>query len=208
MTQQDVILKLQEENRLLRQRNHNLESDLSYHVKKERVMEEKTRQLLKGAISTEYGAFLRLGGEVLYGLDGNLSRKWFISKTLSIMREYLGTDKMIGILAREINWEFTGILDRMTEDYPDFGPFEINLYCCMVINARNNVIMHVFDLGTDAKTNGEKNRLIKRIWALPNRARVKYMTLLEKKDCTLGKNLLSLHDLSKFCHGKPEKNKD
>jgi hypothetical protein len=68
--------------------------------------------------------------------------------------------------------------------------------------------MHVFDLGTDAKTNGEKNRLIKRIWALPNRARVKYMTLLEKKDCTLGKNLLSLHDLSKFCHGKPEKNKD
>ncbi|MBP5752872.1 MAG: hypothetical protein J6W60_08455 [Treponema sp.] len=188
----------------LGRRIHNLESDLSYYVKRCHDLEKK----LKGAISTEYGAFLRLGGEVLYGLDGNLSRKWFISRTLSILREYLGTDKMIGILAREINWEFTGILDRMTEDYPDFGPFEINLYCCMVINARNNVIMHVFDLGTDAKTNGEKNRLIKRIWALPNRARVKYMTLLEKKDCTLGKNLLSLHDLSKFCHGKPEKNKD
>ena len=78
----------------------------------------------------------------------------------------------------------------------------------MVIDVKNSIIMHVFDHGTEIKTAGEKTKLIKSIWALRNRARVKYMTLLEKKDCTLGKNLLSLHDLSKFCHGKPEKNKD
>ena len=208
MTQTEEILKLREENRMLRQMKHNLESDLSYHAKKEAVLEEKVRQILKGAISTEYGAFLRLGGDVLYGLDGNLPKEWFYSRTLIILREYLGTDKKIGILAKEINREFPGLIDRMTVDYPDFGPYEINLYCCLAIKVKNSVLTHVFDLGTDEKTAGEKTRLIKRIWELHNRARVKYMTLLEKKDCTLGKNLLSLHDLSKFCHGKPEKNKD
>lgn len=208
MTQTEEILKLREENRMLRQMKHNLESDLSYHAKKEAVLEEKVRQILKGAISTEYGAFLRLGGDVLYGLDGNLPKEWFYTRTLKVFREYLGTDRKIGILAKEINRDFDGILDRMVQDYPDFSPYEINLFCCMVIQVKNDIIMHVFDLGTEQKTAGEKTRLIKRIWDLRNRARVKYMTMLEKKDCTLGKKLLSLQELSKFCNGKPEKNKD
>ena len=120
---------------------HSLETDLSYYVKRCHELETK----LKGAISTEYGAFLRLGGDVLYGLDGNLPKEWFYTRTLVVLREYLGTDKKVGILAKEINREFYGILDRMTEDYPDFGPYEINLYCCMVINVKNSVIMHMLD---------------------------------------------------------------
>ena len=196
--------KMTDKNEKQSKRIHSLETDLSYYVKRCHELEKQ----LKGAISTEYGAFLRLGGDVLYGLDGNLPKEWFYSRTLIILREYLGTDKKIGILAKEINREFPGILDKMTVDYPDFGPYEINLYCCMAIDVKNSVLTHVFDLGTEIKTAGEKRALRKRIWALRNRARVKYMELLEKKDCTLGKNLLSLHDLSKFCHGKPEKNKD
>lgn len=201
-------MKQTDESLALKNRIHRLEADLSYHMKKNAELEERVRQIIKGAISSEYGAFLRLGGDVLYGLDGNLPKEWFYTRTLIVLREYLGTDKKVGILAKEINRDFDGILDRMTEDYPDFGPYEINLFCCMVINVKNSIIMHTFDLGTEQKTAGEKTKLIKSIWALRNRARVKYMTLLEKKDCTLGKNLLSLHDLSKFCHGKPEKNKD
>ena len=69
----------------------------------------------------------------------------------------------------------------MEYDYPDFGPYEINLYCCMVINVKNNVLKHVFDTGTDQKTSGEKKALRDRIWNLRNRARVKYMTLLERE---------------------------
>ena len=208
MTQQDVILKLQEENHLLRQRNHNLESDLSYHVKKERVMEEKTRQLLKGAISTEYGAFIGLAEEVLYRLDIGTDKDNLQKHCISKLRKYLGTHKVLGALAKEINHEFFGLVEAMLTDYPQFGPFEVNLYCCMVINVRDSIIREVFELGTPEKTARAKHDLRQDIWALRSKRRVKYMKLLEKKDCTYGKKLLSLHDLKKFPNGKPEKNKD
>ena len=161
----------------LKARIHLLESELNHYVKRSKQLEA----LLKGAISTEYGAFLRLGSDILYGLDGNLPKEWFYSRTLIVLREYLGTDKRLGLLAKEINQDYCGIIDSMSKDYPDFGPYEKNLFCSMVLKVKNNVIMHVFDLGTDQKTAGEKTRLIKRIWALRKRARVKYVRLLEKE---------------------------
>ena len=169
--------KMTDKNENQSKRIHNLETDLSYYVKRCRSLEQK----LKGAISSEYGAFLRLGGDVLYGLDRNMPKEWFYKKTIEALREYLGTDRKKGKLADEINWQFFGIIDSMEKDYPDFGPYEINLFCCMVIEVKNSVLTHVFDLGTEIKTAGEKTKLIKRIWGLRNRARVKYMTLLERE---------------------------
>ena len=78
--------KMTDKNENQSKRIHNLETDLSYYVKRCRSLEQK----LKGAISSEYGAFLRLGGDVLYGLDRNMPKEWFYKKTIEALREYLG----------------------------------------------------------------------------------------------------------------------
>ena len=208
MTQTEEILKLREEIRVLRQRNHNLESDLSYHVKKEAVLEEKVRRMLKGAISTEYGAFIGIADEFLYKLEIGTTKEHLKKVCLKHLREYLGTDKAYGALAIEINRHCFGVLESLLIDYPEFGAFEVNLFSCMMINVRDSVIMETFDLGTPAKTASAKHTLIRRIRKLRNIRYLKYLKLLDKNDCTYGKKLLSLYDLSKFSNGKPEKNKD
>lgn len=192
----------------LRKRIHRLETDLSYHVKRERMLENTVQAIIKGAISTEYGAFISLAEEILYTLTVGATKEKLRSICLKHLRKYLGTERTAGILARELNHACNGVIDNLLEDYPAFGAFEANLFSCMVLNIRNSLIMEVFDLGTPHKTAFAKHALIIAIRKLGNIRYLNYLKLLEKKDCTLGKNLLSLHDLSKFSNGKPEKNKD
>ena len=208
MTQTELNRELTVKNLQLEQRVHRLEANLSYHVKKERDLEDLTRQLLKGAISTEYGALLSLVDKILYRLETGASKENLRSICLESLRQYLGTDRKVGILAKEINTYYFKIIDHLLDDYPSFGIFEANLFSCMMINLKDSIIMETFDLGTPKKTSGQKHALITAIRKLGNVRYLNYLKLLEKKDCTLGKNLLSLHDLSKFCNGKPEKNKD
>lgn len=208
MTQTEEILSLREENQTLRKRKHQLESDIYYYIKRCGKLEEKTRLLLKGAISTEYGAFFGLADQVLYNLETGTTKQHLKEMCLKKLREFLGTDRKVGTLAKEINRECFGVMDSLLADYPEFGAFEVNLFACMAINLRDSIIREVFDLGTPAKTAMAKHDLITRIRTLRNIRYLNYLKLLEKKDCTYGKNLLSLHDLSNFSNGKPEKNKD
>ena len=208
MLQTELNRELTAKNNELKKKVRRLEADLSYHVKKERELKQLSAQLLKGAISTEYGALIDLVDKVLYRLETGASKEDLRKICLLSLRKYLGTDKTVGILAKEINHFNFGIIDALLKDYPEFGVFEANLFSCMMINVSNSIIMETFDLGTPKKTAMAKHTLITSVRKLGNIRYLNYLKLLEKKDCTLGKNLLSLHDLSKFCHGKPEKNKD
>ena len=175
MTQEDAILRLQEENRMLRHRIHNLESDLSYHVKKEKQL----TVIIKGAISTEFGAFLHLADTVLYNLDRGVTKDQLTGLCREQLHQQLGTMYTTGKLTEEVNRCYIGIIDDMGKDYPAFGPYEKNFFSCLVAGVSLYLIMQTFDLGTTQKASGEKSRLISRIWKLGNRGRVKYMRLLE-----------------------------
>ena len=186
----------------------NLRSLLSYYRQRTNTLEERVVFLSKGAISTEYDAFFSLADDILYMLERQTTKEELRRACLRRIREITGTDKKTGRLAREINHECLGIMEDMCKDFPEFGPYEINFAACIAINLRQSLVMEAFDLGTAAKTANEKSRIIKRVWSIRNRARVKYAKLLDRKDCTNAKKLLSLQELSKFCNGKPKKNKD
>ena len=94
--------KMTDKNDKQGKRIHGLESDLSYWVKRCHALEKK----LQGAISSEYGAFLHLGRDVLYGLDRDLAKEWFYKTTIETLRDYLGSDKKRGKLADEINRQY------------------------------------------------------------------------------------------------------
>ena len=180
----------------------------SYYKRKSEVLENTCRILLKGAISTEYGAFVELADILLDKLSHGTSKEDMERAIMKLLRKYFGSYKEVGILAKEINRACFNLIDSLTGDFPDIGILEVNIFCCMIINMRDSLIRDIFELGTDAKTAHAKHDIIMRIKKMRSPRRLKYMKMLQKKDCNDGKNLLSLHDLSKFCHGKPEKNKD
>lgn len=203
-----TIMHRTKETELLRQKCHNLQALLSYHVKKELRLEEEVLRLVKGAIATEYTAFLGLVNEILYSLEVGATKKHLKEICDRWLQEYLGTHTTVGVLAKEINQQTGGALDSLLSDFPEFGIFEANLFACLAINVRDSLILETFELGKPSNTANEKHLLLKCIKTSKLRSRLKYLKLLQSKDCTYGKNLLSLHDLSKFSNGKPEKNKD
>ena len=176
MKQTETILKLQEVISRLEKRVHSLESDLSYHVKREKELILES----KGAISTEFGAFLIFTDTVIYEVERGISKERLLEICREHLHKQLGTMYAVGRLTEEVNRRFNGIIDSMGNDYPDFGPYEKNLYSCMVAGVSVYLIMQTFDLGTPQKASGEKTALIRRIWKLGNRGRVKYMKLLER----------------------------
>lgn len=204
----NIIMHSTKETEMLRQKCHNLEALLSYHTKKELRLEEKMLRLLRGAIATEYTAFLGVVNEILYCLEVGTSKKHLKGICVRWLQDYLGTHTTVGILAKELNQETDGALDSLLSDFPEFGIFEVNLFACLVINVRDSLLLETFELGKPSNTANEKHLLLKSIKHSKRRSRLKYLKLLQTKDCTYGKNLLSLHDLSKFSNGKPEKNKD
>ncbi len=196
------------ETELLRQKCHNLQALLSYHVKKELRLEEEVLRLVKGAIATEYTAFLGLVNEILYSLEVGTTKKHLKEICVRWLQEYLGTHTSVGILAKEINKQTDGALDSLLEDFPQFGIFEANLFACLVINVRDSLLLETFELGKPSSTAYEKHMIYRTVKNTGTVNHNYYMKLLGSKDCTYGKKLLSLHDLKKFPNGKPEKNKD
>lgn len=196
------------ETELLRQKCHNLQALLSYHVKKELRLEEEVLRLVKGAIATEYTAFLGLVNEILYSLEVGTTKKHLKEICVRWLQEYLGTHTTVGILAKEINKQTDGALDSLLEDFPQFGIFEANLFACLVINVRDSLLLETFELGKPSSTAYEKHMIYRTVKNTGTVNHNYYMKLLGSKDCTYGKKLLSLHDLKKFPNGKPEKNKD
>ena len=192
----------------LRQKCHNLQALLSYHVKKELRLEEEVLRLVKGAIATEYTAFLGLANEILYSLEVGTTKKHLKEICIRWLQEYLGTHTKVGILAKEINQETDGALDSLLSDFPEFGIFEANLFACLVINVRDSLLLETFELGKPSSTAYEKHMIYRTVKNTGTVNHNYYMKLLGSKDCTYGKKLLSLHDLKKFPNGKPEKNKD
>lgn len=192
----------------LRQKCHNLQALLSYHVKKELRLEEEVLRLVKGAIATEYTAFLGLANEILYSLEVGTTKKHLKEICDRWLQEYLGTHTKVGILAKEINQETDGALDSLLSDFPEFGIFEANLFACLVINVRDSLLLETFELGKPSSTAYEKHMIYRTVKNTGTVNHNYYMKLLGSKDCTYGKKLLSLHDLKKFPNGKPEKNKD
>ncbi|MBP5333777.1 MAG: hypothetical protein J6W94_07125 [Bacteroidales bacterium] len=176
MKQTGTIPMLKEDISRLEKRVRRLESDLSYHVKREKELVLKT----KGAISTEFGAFLLFTDVVIYEVERGISQERLLGICREHLHEQLGTMYTVGRLTEEVNLRFGGIIDCMAKDYPDFGPYEKNLYSCMVAGVSVYLIMQTFDLGTTQKASGEKTALIRRIWKKGNRGRVKYMELLER----------------------------
>jgi hypothetical protein len=181
---------------------------LSYHVKKELRLEEEVLRLVKGAIATEYTAFLGLVNEILYSLEVGTTKKHLKEICVRWLQEYLGTHTSVGILAKEINKQTDGALDSLLEDFPQFGIFEANLFACLVINVRDSLLLETFELGKPSSTAYEKHMIYRTVKNTGTVNHNYYMKLLGSKDCTYGKKLLSLHDLKKFPNGKPEKNKD
>ena len=76
------------ETELLRQKCHNLQALLSYHVKKELRLEEEVLRLVKGAIATEYTAFLGLVNEILYSLEVGTTKKHLKEICVRWLQEY------------------------------------------------------------------------------------------------------------------------
>ena len=203
-----TIMHRTKESEPLRQKCHNLQALLSYHVKKELRLEEEVLRLVKGAIATEYTAFLGLANEILYSLEVGTTKKHLKEICIRWLQEYLGTHTKVGILAKEINQETDGALDSLLSDFPEFGIFEANLFACLVINVRDSLLLETFELGKPSSTAYEKHMIYRTVKNTGTVNHNYYMKLLGSKDCTYGKKLLSLHDLKKFPNGKPEKNKD
>ena len=192
----------------MRKELQNLRSDLSYHVRLARELQKQVTVLTRGAISISYGPLIDLSGEVLYLLDTGTGRERLRRACLQVLRKYFGDRTSLGILALEVNRNLGGILDSLRRDFPRFGPFQLNLYSLMVIDVSNSLIREIFNLDSSQQAADAKSHLIKTLRRLHSQRRVLYLSLLEKKDCANGKKLLSLHDLSNFSNGKPEKNKD
>ncbi|MBR6305548.1 MAG: hypothetical protein IKR38_02055 [Bacteroidales bacterium] len=186
----------------------NMKSLLSYYRRNNLELQENAARLLRGAITTEYGAFTGLADEIIRNLEFGATKEHLLEICHKWLRIYLGSEDYVGILTRELNQEMNGIIDSLLDDYPDFGIGEANLFACLVIRIRDSILKETFGYGKDSRTAYTKFRLFRRIRSLGSRRYMKYLKLLGSKDCTLGKKLLSLHDLRHFSNGKPEKNKD
>ena len=192
----------------LERKVRNLTSLLSYYREKGNRLEGTAVQLIKGAISIEYGALLGLADEILINLNRGASREHLTAICMKWLRMYLGTQEKVSVLAREINRETDGMIDELLEDFPDFGILEINFFACMVICVRDQLLTEIFEMGKASSTAYEKHMIYRTVKNTGTVNHNYYMKLLGSKDCTYGKKLLSLHDLKKFPNGKPEKNKD
>ena len=192
----------------LEQKLDNMKSLLSYYRRKNVELQERLVRLQRGTIATEYGAFTGLADEIIRNLDFGATREHLLEICHRWLRTYLGSDDYVGVLARELNREMDGIIDSLLDDYPDFSILDANLFACLVIRVRDSIMRETFGFGKDSRTAYAKFKLFRRIRALGSRRYLDYLKLLGSKDCTLGKKLLSLHDLRHFSNGKPEKNKD
>lgn len=202
ITDHEIICQKQEET------IHNLRALVShYRIIAEELQEE--RDILDHIIlEMTCRAKMELAEEIFYRLDKGSSKEELEKAVLLSLRNDLGDRDMDGKLQPFFNFVFDGVLDSLTQDYPDLSPLERNMYCSMLTGAKANLLMRVFSFTKVQQVYYAQKRLIKKIWKGKNGRRLKYTALLEKKDCAYWKNLLPLHDLTIKRNGKAKKDKN
>ncbi|MBO4341196.1 MAG: hypothetical protein J5835_07200 [Bacteroidales bacterium] len=192
----------EQQNKLLKEELRRTRQDLYYHKKRNKFLRLVIQKLRTAAITADYSLLLEITETALWRLDAGISKEDLVNLILGPVRDIIGTKTKTGDLPVRINLAFHGIIDRLEKDLPDCGPYDINLFCACVIDINNLMIAEVFGLDSKEKAAKEKYRLLSRIRKIGSEDKNEYMELLEKKNCSYGKNLLPLRDMIKQRNGK------
>ena len=209
-----VVLHINHKTHLIMNQDERIHClELKYHsqialLSNYRLTKKDLEQKLKGAISIGFGAFLGLADEIMYALEFGPTKEHLLNICRKWLRKYIGTRKSTGIMAKEINWLEDGLMDSFLKDYPEYDYLEANYYAGLVFNVKERLLREALSIEKSADAAAVRNVITRRIKKSHGGRRQQYMKLLDKKDCSYCKDLVSLHDLSKFSNGKPEKNKD
>ena len=172
------MVKQAETEAQLRRRIHSLEESVRYYKNQARKADLKLQALLLSGLVHEWKPLFSLASDIVYVLEGSCSRAQMEEKIYNRLTPILGTTTRQGTLAADVNDSFGGIVTLLKKEFPEFGPFEVNVYCSYVAGVKNCVSRRCFGLGSDQRMADKKSAVLKTIRASRSPYRDKFLALV------------------------------
>ncbi len=125
-----------------------------------------------------------------------------------LLRIILGGAKGTGLLQDFVDAKTGGLITALREDFPTIRMEEILVFSYTAVGFNNDITFRLMGLSCKNSVSVIRTRLRHKIIRKHSERMKEYLSLLPKKGCRIGKEMLSLQDSSKAFYGNSKKNQN